>query len=572
MHRKSFRSLVALTLVLFISAGCGALVKQRTGMREPEYQVQQAKTFRVPMRDGVKLATDVYLPKDGGPFPTILIRTPYNKGAGHNSTAMIFAKRGYAVVAQDCRGRYQSEGKWEPFLHEGADGADTVKWLNDQKWCNGKIGLFGMSYFGFTQWQSATYASGAIATLTPTVTGSRIYDALYRQGVFVLSIGGNWGLGTAGRTDEQGMRFAPGNSFKAPLIETDNRAGRDVAHFNDWIRHPRFDGYWRPASTEGRWKEINVPVLLIGGWYDIFAGRMLADWESLRHEAGPVARNESRMIIGPWNHTFAKKMKGVNFGSEADYLSFLGDYIDWFDQHLRGEGSADLPRVMVFTTGLNDWQKLSDWPPPDAKVQKWYLHAAGQGGSLDRDEPRNEAADRFTHDPQNLVPTLGGALFPPNNAGPADLSGQGRRADVLVYTSDVFDKDLEITGPLSAEIWVTADTPDADLAVFLLDVEPDGEARLLVDGIARARYRNGGDDAWLSEKEPARLTIDLWGISHMLKKGHRLRVHIAASNYPRFAPNPCTKDDPGTATRFVKAKIKVHHDAGHPSAILLSVR
>jgi len=245
--------------------------------------------------------------------------------------------------------------------------------------------------------------------------------------------------------------------------------------------------------------------------------------------------------------------------------------------YLKNDGASDLPRVQVFTTGINDWQNLDDWPPPDAKTQKWYLHSDGRAkemghGSLNRQEPNNESADRVTHDPQNLLPTLGGALYPPNNAGPADLSAQGRRDDVLVYTSEAFDKDIEITGPIAADIYLTADTPDADLAVFLMDVEPDGEARLLVDGIARARYRNGGDDAWLSDTKPARLTVDCWGISHVLKKGHRLRVHIAASNYPRFAPNPCTKDDPGTATRFVKANLKIYHDAEHASVVNLSVR
>lgn len=577
MRHRSLRVATLILFVMLVGAGCAAIASRAIGVRPGTYNVLPPKTFQVPMRDGVDLATDVYLPKAEGPFPAVLIRTPYGKGGGNSFIAKTLAKRGYAVVIQDVRGRYGSRGAWTPFLNEGRDGSDTVKWLTNRRWCTGKVGLFGMSYFGYTQWQTAAYAGDKIDAFAPTVAGSRIYDILYRQGVFSYSTAGHWGLGASGSTAAQGIEFKPGRSFIAPLIRTDDRHGHDLPFFNDWVRHEKFDSYWEPASAEGRWKDIDAPALMIGGWYDIFGGATLDDWEKMRHNAGSRARSESRLIIGPWNHTFSKKMHGVNYGRDADFLKLSKVYVSWYDEHLMNSGKAKLPRVQVFTTGENRWQNLNDWPPPDAKVQRWYLHSGGQArslgdGKLDRDQPRGESADRFTHDPKNLVPTEGGALFPPRDAGPADVSDLARRPDVVSYTTAAFSRDTEVTGPIKAKIWITADTPDVDVAVTLADVDSSGKARLLVDGIARARSRSGGSSAWLSSGNPAAIDVDLWGISHVVKKGHKLRLHVAASNYPRFAPNPCTKEDPGAATRFVGSQVRVYHDGDHPSHVELSVR
>jgi len=244
---------------------------------------------------------------------------------------------------------------------------------------------------------------------------------------------------------------------------------------------------------------------------------------------------------------------------------------------LMNHGSTKLPRVKVYTTGKNEWQKLADWPPPDAENERWYFHSGGQAhrpgdGEFNRTKPGRESNDRFTHNPDKPVPTKGGALYPPSDAGPADISGQGKRDDVLVYTSSTFKRDLEVTGPITATVYVTADTPDADVVVWLLDVYPDGKARIITDGIARARYRKGGDNAWLSDTSPTAVDVDLWAASHVIKEGHKLRVHVAASNYPRFAPNPCTKADPGSTTRFERSRVRVYHDQQHPSHVVLSVR
>jgi putative CocE/NonD family hydrolase len=566
-------SILVLTTTVLVAAGCGAIARGVAG----GLGNMKSKTYMVPMRDGVKLATDVYLPEDGERYPVILVRTPYGKGHGQNFIAKLYGVRGYAMVVQDVRGRFDSGGAWEPFMNEGPDGADTVEWIRKQAWCNGKIGTFGMSYFGFTQWQAAAYAGSAVDAITPSVTGSRIYDVVYRQGAFYYLTATSWGFSNAGRRPSGNLNFSPARLFKPPLNQVDDRAIRDLEFFDQWLAHPTFDSFWKPASAEGKWDNIDAPALIVGGWYDLFSAPTLADWDKITSQGGGKARRDSRLVMGPWNHSFSTKQKGVNFGSDADFLSFSKVYGEWFDKYLKGRGDVDLPRVRVFTTGVNRWQSLSDWPPSGDR-QKWYLHSGGQArgggdGHLGPNRPSGEPEDRFNRNPENPVPTLGGALFPPEAAGPANLIKLGQRPDVLVYTSKAFDDAVEITGPIRARVWISTDRPDVDVAVFVTDVSDDGrEARLLVDGIARARYRNGSREDFLSPNKPAELDIDLAGISHVLKRGHQLRIYVAGDNYPRFATNPCTEGDPASTTRYVGATIKVHHESDHPSFIEVNVR
>lgn len=572
------RTLLVIVLsLLFILAGCAAVVANRAGLRPAQYGLQKAKTFMVPMRDNIRLATDVYLPRADGPFPVILVRTPYSKGKGKSLLAKLFASRGYAYVVQDTRGRYDSEGRWYAFHNEGPDGEDTFRWVRRQKWCNGKVGLYGLSYFGYTQWQTAHHVGDDLTTWVPGFTGSKIYDIAWRNGVFHYLQSMNWCMANSARRAKNGLAFKPASSFVPPLVNMDNRTGRDVDFYNDWVAHPTFDAYWRPASSEGRWDKIDAPAMIIGGWYDLFLGTTLSDWDKLNRLSGPRARKGSRLFIGPWTHGGSHKMAGVDYGREADFLSFSQVYFDWFDQYLLRDSAPNLAKVNLFTTGKNQWQRFAKWPPADAQSRIWYLHSGGRAnrlgdGKLNRQRPGNETTDRFTHDPENLVPTIGGPVFPPNWAGPADARSNGERNDVLVYTSAPFDRAVELTGPVEASLWFSADTADVDLAVTLLDVDEAGTARVLTDGIMRARYRNGNEPTWLRKNEPIKIEVDCWAVSHQFRRGHRLRIHIAASNFPRFAPNPCTRADAASTKKFVKAKIKILHDADHPSAIVVHRR
>jgi putative CocE/NonD family hydrolase len=569
--QSTFRNLavVGMLPLVVLAAGCARLFGP--GALPPA----ETTTQMVAMRDHVRLATDVYLPKTGGPFPAILIRTPYGKGNEQNIVARLLVAAGYAVAIQDVRGRYDSEGEWAPFIHEGPDGADTVDWARGQRWCDGKIGLFGMSYFGFTQWQAATAAGAHVTTFTPSVTTSRIYDVLYRGGAFHLLLGAGWGLANPGRRSGAEFGFNPAH-WTTPLLDLDRSQGKPAPFWADWIRHHSFDDYWRPASSEGRWENIAAPALLVGGWYDIFGADTLADWRKITTQAGPRARRESKLVMGPWNHGFSRNMKGVDFGGAADFLPFAKNYVLWFNEFLKGERGPDLPRVRVFTTGIDEWQDYNDWPPPAARAQRWNFHSGGHAerggdGELLPAGPGREIADGFAHDARNLVPTLGGAIFPPEFAGPADVAAYSKRADVLAYTSQELGADLHLAGKISAVVWVEADTPDIDVAVTLADVAPNGVARLLVDGLTRARFRNGDNPEWLAPGQPAAVTVDLGGMSHVVKRGHRLRVYVAASNFPHYAPNPCSREDAGAARTLNSSQVRVLHDGEHPSYLAVDV-
>ncbi len=578
MRRRRTQVAVLLSLIVIVALATGCLRMIAAKNFPPgEYEVQKVRTVMVPMRDGTKLATDIYLPKAEGPFPVILERSPYGKGGGNALIGKLFAGQGYAFVVQDVRGRYASEGHWYPFTAEGRDGQDTFNWVAKQGWCNGKIGLWGVSYFGYTEWQVANGAGSELKAFTPIFTASRIYEAAWREGVFNNLTAGLWGFENRGRTAREGFPYKPGRTFKPPLDTQDARAGGAIPFYRDWIKHPTFDSYWRPISSFDHWFNINAPALMVGGWYDLFLGSTLGDWKQMTTKAGPRAREDSRLVIGPWAHGGAHKLGGVDFGASADFLKFSKIYFTWFDHYLRGK-DVDLPaRVTLFTTGTNEWHNYNDWPPANAERRAWYLHSGGQAngqgdGELNRQTPTNEQADRFTHDPANLVPTIGGPNLLPNMSGPYDASANGRRNDVLTFTSGALANDTEFTGPVEAEIYLSADTPDVDLMVTLLDVEPSGAARVLTDGVVRARYRNGDDPTWLNDNEPTKLKIDMWALSHVFKRGHRVQIHIAASNYPRYAPNPCTRADPGSTSTFVKSHIRIYHDAEHASRILVFER
>ncbi|HPM77985.1 MAG TPA: CocE/NonD family hydrolase [bacterium] len=575
-HRFSWRLSLVLLLIAVLLSGCGYFVAQKLDLRPAQYGLQKTKSYMVPMRDGVRLDTDVYLPRIDNAVPVILVRTPYGKGDGRNAVARMFAQRGYGVVLQDTRGRYGSEGSWYAFHNEGNDGEDTFAWLKKQPWCNGRIGLWGFSYYGYTQWRVADRVGDELTAWAPGYISSKIYDVAYRQGVFYYLQTANWALGTGTRTANNGITFKPGRAFVPPLIKTDNNAGRDIRFYNDWVNHPDFDAYWKKASAEDRWQKVNAPALVVNGWYDMFTGSTLADWEKLTTVAGRRARNESRLVIGPWSHGGPHKLAGVDFGNEADFLVFSKIYFDWFDAYLIKRTTPDIPRVQIFTMGVNQWREFDQWPPADAHERAYYLHSSGHAermddGRLDRDKPSGEDYDRFTHDPKDPVPSIGGGMFP-FGAGPADASANGKRDDVLVYTGETLNNDLEATGPVNAKIWFSADTPDCDIAVTLLDVHPNGEARVIADGIARASARLIDRDSWLTPDYPVEMNIDMWATSHVFRKGHKLRIHIAASNYPRYAPNPCTRANRAETTNYVKAHLKVYHDKSHPSRVLLSVR
>lgn len=565
------------------------------------------KNLMVAMRDGVELATDVYRPAHGGPYPTLLERIPYNKESYGLISGWIdvlrAAREGFAVVVQDTRGRYGSAGTFRPFADEKADGADTVAWAARQEWSTGRVGTFGSSYTGATQWLAASQRPPALAAMSTAVTGSEEYDRwLYQGGAFQLGFALQWVTGTLALGELVRPASADAERAAELLSMLDSMAEvfgtvpvRDHPTLNaiapylaEWMDHPERDEYWASRSARGP-AVTDVPVLNIGGWHDLFLGGTIDNYLALRARAPQPDASRQRLVIGPWAHgaasgTFPERAFGVKAG--FDGADIAGMQLDWFKQHLEGtEASVPQSPVRVFVMGPDVWQDELDWPLPDTEYADYFLGSAGDARTCDGDgtlsTSRGSAAesDSFVYDPADPVVTHGGATYLPGlfigaNAGPRDRAHIEARSDVLCYTSELLDESLEVIGPVRARLHISSSAVDTDFTATLVDVQPDGRAELVCDGILRCRYRTStARPEFLEPGMVYEIDIDLVATAYVFAPGHRLRVELSSSNFPRFDRNPNT-DVPvakaGPADTVV-ATNTVWHDEARPSRLILPV-
>ena len=529
----------------------------------------------VPMRDGVRLSTDSYRPEATGAFPTLLVRDIYSNGSNalRQSYARWALKRGYAFVFQSTRGRYDSEGKWDPYFQEINDGADTLSWIAEQPWSNGKIGMFGSSYLASTQWLAALGHHPALQAIAPAMSPGNYYrDVAYPGGAFSLLSRASWGIGTVGSRTNQAYPIDWISAARhLPIKDLDRSLGFDVPHFRTWLAHPNYDEFWKPLNLEARASEMSVPALNIGGWYDVFLRSTLGSYASMKREGATTqARDGQRLIIGPWVHGWNTRKAGeIDFGPNAviDAEALQGE---WFDHWLKG---APLPKsapVQIFVMGDNQWRSESTWPLPRAKATPFYLH---QNGVLSETLPTAQAASQsYRYDPANPVPTLGGNIMRPELRGPYDQAPLDDRKDILRFVSAPVTDRLEITGPITAVLFIESSAVDTDFMAKLIVVKPDGRAFNLVDGGLRTRFREGYEAPKLMEPgQRYRLELDLWATSYALAPGDRLRVDVTSSNFPRLARNPNTGAPFAETTELVAAEQTIHlsHDA--PSHIMLPI-
>jgi putative CocE/NonD family hydrolase len=531
------------------------------------------------MRDGVRLAANVFLPADSaGRLPVILERTPYNKGLEITPNYQAFVDRGYAVVVQDVRGRYASEGTFDCLRQEMPDGDDTLNWIARQPWSDGKIGMIGGSYRGIVQWKAALLNNPHLKAIFPVVSG----DDDYRDRFY--SPGGAMKLGNRLLWISENLK-AP--SYHAdfqkyvlhlPLRTSDVAAtGWQTGLYRDIAAHPSYDSFWRRLSVREQIAKIKIPVFSVGGWYDNFVESDLDAYAALRKTSGL-----NRIVVGPWPHNMSSRFTEADFGPET-FLPIRTMQLEWFDQWLMGKDSALLsqPPVKVFVMGANRWRDEQEWPPAQARSRKLYLESHGRAntldgdGELDESPPRQEAEDRYVFDPRDPAPTRGGAVccnpkvFP---WGPMDQRPVEHRSDVLVYTTRPLKRDTEVIGPVQAVLYIATSARDTDFTAKLVDVFPDGYARNLTDGILRLRYRNSLDAPELAKQgETYRITIDAGVTSNVFLKGHRIRLEISSSNFPRFDRNPNTGGSTMDETRLLKANQTVYHDRERPSHLLLMV-
>ena len=569
--------------------------------------------FNVPaqMRDGVTLFADVYRPAGDGRYPIVLQRTPYDKSAPDSRFGSLdvirAASEGYAVVIQDVRGRYTSQGEFYPFLNEVNDGYDSVEWAAAQPWSSGKVGMFGGSYVGATQWLAALSRPPHLSAIVPAITSHDYYEGwTYQGGAFQLNFALSWALGLA-LFNIENLRGQLGDldADERRLSEALDRVGETAGflplgdvpafereglapYYRDWVAHTENDDYWRRWNIEDHHASLDVPAYHLGGWYDIFLGGTLRNYTGMRaHSSTETARAGQKLLVGPWFHSSNPPAKtgAIDFGLGAAgaAIDYQARKLRWFDYWLKGidNGLAEEPRVDLFVMGINQWRTEQEWPLARTRYVDYYLHSAGRAqslvgdGQLDLSPPGAEPADHFLYDPRDPVPTRGGSLCCHDaqiEFGAFDQSEVERRADVLVYTTEPVEEPVEVTGPVSVTLWAVSSAVDTDFTAKLVDVSPCGPAINLTDGIIRARYRNSTAVAELiTPGEPYEYRIDLWATSNVFLPGHRIRLEISSSNFPRFDRNPNNASSPSDGTMLEPAMQTILHDERYPSHVTLPV-
>jgi uncharacterized protein len=537
---------------------------------------------RVPMRDGVALVADVYRPAAAGRHPVVLTRTPYNR----NSDAVVragrrFAADGFVYVAQDVRGRGDSDGEWVPYRNEGRDGYDTIEWAAAQPWSSGRVGTIGQSYTAYNQWLAAVEQPPHLAAM---VVLASMTDPM--GDVWISGPGGlptptmiSWYHLTADRLMQnmQALDWERMN-WHVPLLTMDEAAGRPNARWRSVITHSTLDAWWDPARYQNRLDRVRVPVLHVSGWYDDALRATPMNFEGMRTRGPAAARDHQRLVIGPWPHAInsTARLGDVDFGPDA-LIDLHGLERDWFAQWLRGGPAVPGPRARLFLMGANRWMDADDWPVPGTRPTRWYLRSGGRANSLRGDgrlalePPGDEPPDRYRSDPANPVPFLTEPSFA-QLGGPEDYRPVEQRDDVLVYTSPPFGEATAVCGPLRAVVFAASSARDTDFMVKVLDVWPSGYAQRLSDGMVRARFRGGMERQELIE--PGRVyeyAIDAWSTCQLFRPGHRVRVEVASSAFPKYDRNPNTGGPLGLEAVLQPADQAVYHDRRRASYVELPV-
>lgn len=556
----------------------------------PKYSLRYSHNLLSPMRDGVLLTMDLIRPDASGRFPVILMRTPYNKakagGVGPSSAEFQqkLARHGYIVAIQDCRGRFNSDGAFEPYRQEQADGFDTIEWLSTQDWCDGNVGMIGRSYNAQTQWFAASQAPKALKAIVPIASppGHPFLNEPFCGGIMLMAMA-EW-MFAMGRRSEQigglrGLFTQPHDYIEAlPLARIADASGTDISWWKEWMRHPTYDAYWRACAYEENWRRVTVPALNVTGWWDMnFLGAPRNFIAMQRHGATESAREGQRLVIGPWPHWVNehRTLSGLDFGPHA--VTDLDTYIlRFFDYWLRGisdNGLSRDPRVHVFVVGANQWWEADSWPLVGTQQTPFYLHSGGLSnthrgnGTLSKCCPTAEPYDQFESNPLDPVRVPWSV-----HEGPVDDRPVSARPDVLCYTSEVLSSPLDVVGPVAAVLYASSSARDCDWHMRLVDVYPDGTARFLCHGALRARFRRGFEHAtFLEPGRIERFEIDMTAVGVRFLEGHRIRLEISSTWFPRFERNSQTSatnwmtDSGPTLT----AQQRIYHDSLHASHVSL---
>lgn len=546
----------------------------------------QVETINIPMRDGIRLATDVYRDATVTQAPVILMRTPYDR-TQQKANAERYAAAGYVVIIQDCRGTRASEGVLAPYNNEGQDGYDTIEWIMRQSWCSGRVGMMGGSYVGAVQWQAAAESPPGLVAIAPQATWSSFYRNLYLSGAVRLSLIAGWIAGNTKRPEGVTPADMDEALMRLPLSDVDTAIGWPMPWLDAYLTHPEPNGFWTRLDLTSRLPELQIPALHVVGYYDFFSRESVDTFVIMQQQAhDPETRRQQRLILGPWDHgTIGKsKVADLDFGPAAE-LNLMSIQLDWFDRHLKQDAATiarSQPAVRYFSMGDNVWHESESWPPAGVRPTSFFLHSGGhansrQGdGRITRDAPDTvEPSDSFRADPSNPVPACPVTDARPVKAavwGPVDQLPLEDRNDVLVYSTAPLTEPLTFAGTITAQLSVSTDTPDADWVVKLVDVHPNGPAINLATGILRGRYRNSlTKPELMNPGEVYEITVDLGPCAATIAEGHQLRVDICGSLFPLYDRNPNTREGIFGSQSAVATE-QVHHRPGALSRLILPLK
>ena len=578
------RALTQALTVLLCASGllCTAGFAQIPPRRPPPAALPEELDVLVPMRDGVNLTADIFLPDSRGRWPTLLIRTPYDRHASSMLSYRFFRRRGYAVVIQDVRGRHGSQGVFGTMQQEGPDARDTIHWIAQQRWSDGRVVMAGASFVGMATWWAAVEHIPNLIAISPMSSGDDEYtDRVYSTGG-ALQLGHRLTWLAQNLTPVSQVRPLFSSFIEhIPLLTADIAAtGTVLPVWRTAIAHPSYDAYWKKLSIREKLKQVTAPVLSFGGWFDEYAESDLDAFTRLSSHHQSV-----ETWIGPWSHNPGTKFPGVDFGPEAD-LPIRSRQTEWFDHWLEAASQGDniesgIASLHIFVMGPNVWREEHEWPLARTRLTPLYMNSGGHANSVTGDgvlqwsPVRKAPSDQFTYDPKNPVPTRGGTtccdpiLMPP---GPLDQSAIETRPDVLVYTSPPLTSEFEVTGPIHVVLYVSTSVNDTDFTAKLVDVQPSGRALLVTDGIQRLRYRLSLDrPIFVKKNEAYQVSIDAGVTSYVFAPGHRIRLEVSSSNFPRFDRNMNSARPNAFETKFNKARQTVFHAKGYPSEILLPI-
>jgi hypothetical protein len=586
---------VVVLLVAIVSAPLLARAVARVAAQGAAAAPVIENNVLIPMRDGVQLGADIYRPAASGRYPVLLSRTPYNKN-GQATLAKYFVEHGYAVVVVDSRGLYASKGEWRPYVDEGPDGYDTQEWIGHQPWSDGKVGMFGRSYPGYTQVAAAPYRSGYVKAIMPEAAQASNYDAIWSyNGIYHLALGLSWGPGQ--EAIHRGLP-RPTPSWVQVMNHLPLRAAADLIgvqskFVSDTLSHETYDEFWKAMSIQEKYGDMDVPSFHLTGWYDDLTHDTIKNFVNMRKlSRSEHARRWQKLLVGPWGHGVRTDPKygDVDFGAQmATDLRQL--HLHWYDYHLKGQqnGLDKEAPIRIFVMGDNVWRDEQEWPLARARATRLFLHSRGNAntrmgdGMLTDKTPATEPVDAYAYDPRYPVPTWGGhgsggggitreGAF--SVQGPMDQRSIQQRSDVLVYSTEPLAADTEVTGAPELNLFFKTDVTDTDFFATLSDVSPDGRAILITEGALRTRHRESPQAIkLLTPNQPYEVKIPLWETSNVFKAGHRIRLHLTSSNFPRFNRNlnsgkPMAEegeDDIKVAHQVIL------HEAAHASSLVLPV-